>query len=287
MISYQDHFRAADARSLSIAKKDKRAYIVHKVIQALDILEQFHDDVDELGLTELSRRLAMKERSVSLLLATLKSRNYIEQNSTTKGYRLGFNNLKMAQTVLRQTDLYRVSHPVLVSVAGECGESTAVAVLRKRYVIELAAVHSEHPVQVVRVGVHLPVHCTAAGKVLLASGDDETLELIFRGVELERYTEKTLTCLEELQLQLRGIAKSGYAVDDEELDPDVRSVAAAIRNYAGRVVGAVVITGPSCRIGLDRLAGELIPLVQRGAREISAKLGFREPEPQTPRHGIT
>jgi DNA-binding IclR family transcriptional regulator len=283
MISYKSPCCAADIPELLLAKKEKPDYIIHKVIQALNILEQFHDDVDELGLTEMSKRLAMKEESVCRLLTTLKSRNYIEQNSITKGYRLGFNILKIAQTFLRQTGLFRVSHPVLASVAGKCGETTSVAVLNKSYVIELDAVHAEHPVQVVpRVGVHLPVHCTAAGKVLIASETDNGLERLLKGVELVMYTPNTITCSEELRQQLRRIVEKGYAVDDEELDQEVRSVAAAIRDYAGRVVGAIVITGPSCRIDLDRLTDELISLVRRGAREISAKLGFHDSESQPP-----
>jgi len=270
-----------EPRGFPPAKKAKNDYVIHKVILALNILEQFHADVDEIGLTELSKRLAKKEEYVKSLLATLKSHDYIEQNKVTKGYRLGFKNLQLAQTVLRQTDLYRISNPVLASVARECGETTAVAVLKKSYVIELDAVHSEHPVHVVpRVGVHLPVHCTAAGKVLIASETDEALGCLIKGVVLERYTRNTVTCAEDLMLELRRIVENGYAVDDEELSQDVRSVAAPIQDYAGQVVGAIVITGPSCRISLNRLAVDLIPLVQRGAREISDKLGFRVAELQ-------
>jgi DNA-binding IclR family transcriptional regulator len=276
MISFQNPFDSAEPAGHP-AKKEKTDYIIHKVIQALNILEQFHDEVDELSLTEMSRRLGMQESSVNLLLATLKTRNYIEQNGVTKNYRLGFKNLELAQTVLRQTDLYRVSHPVLSSVALECGETTAVAVLRKSHVIELDAVHSEHPVRVIpRVGVHLPVHCTAAGKALIAHLADEALTGLLKGGALERHTPNTITGAEELRLQLQLIAANGYAVDDQELDRDVRGVAAAIRDYSGHVVGAVVITGPSCRISLERLDAELVPLVQRGAREISAKLGYHE-----------
>ena len=101
-------------------------------------------------------------------------------------------------------------------------------------------------------------------------------------MELKRYTPNTITGAEELKLHLRRVAQQGYALDDEELDRDVRAVAAAIRDYSGRVVGAVVVTGPSFRIGVDRLEGEFIPLVQRGAREISAKLGYHLAEPQPP-----
>lgn len=269
-----DH-RADAAAGETPVKKEKTDYIINKVIQALDILEQFHDDVDELSPTELSRRLAINEAHIHLLLATLKSRNYIELNNATQNYRLGFKNLELAQTVLRQTDLYRVSHPILADIAGKCGETTAVAVLRKAHVIELDAVQSEQPVQVMpRVGVHLPVHCTAAGKVLIAHASPESLELLFRGETLGRYTPSTVTDLQELKIHLTGIAEAGYAIDDQELDREVRGVAAAIHDYGGRVVGAVAITAPSCRVDLACLRDELAPLVLQGAREISAKLGY-------------
>ena len=270
-----------EPRLLPASKRDKTGYIIQKVIQALNVLEQFHDEVDELSLAQLSRRLELSEGSVEPLLTTLRSRNYLEQDRYTKGYRLGFKNLELAQTVLKQTDLYRISHPVLAGLAAECGETSAVAVLSKTHVVELDAVHCEHPVRVVpRVGVHLPVYCTAAGKVLLASLPEDALELLLRGVELKGYTPNTITSPDALKLELSEIAARGYAVDDEELDRDVRAVAAAIRDYSGRVVGAVVITGPSMRIDAERLAQEFIPLVLRGARDISTRLGYHlAPQP--------
>ena len=275
MISYQNPYSTAVARTLPAARKEKTDYIIHKVIQALDILEQFREDVDELSLAQLSKRLSLNENSVRMLLATLKSRNFLEQNSSTNNYRLGFKTLELAQTVLRQIDLYRVCHPVLASIFARCGETTAVAVLRKSHVIELDAIHSEHPVQVVsRVGVHLPVHCTAAGKVLIASQTPGELEELLQGMELRRFTGNTITCAAELKLRLGEVVEKGYAIDDEEADRDVRGVAAAIYDYSGVAVGAVVINAPSCRLSLERITGEMAPLVQAGAREISERLGF-------------
>ena len=270
LIANKEPLGSGRPRTLPQAKKQKTDYIINKVIQALNILELFHGDVDELGLTELSTRLSLKENSVRMLLATLKSRNYIEQNSSNNNYRLGFKNLELAQAVLRQIDLYRASLPVLSSIALQCGETAAVAVLRKSHVIELEAVQSEHPVQVVsRVGVHLPVHCTAAGKAMAAFKTPGELDsLLGEGAG-------------ELRLKLAQVVERGYAVDDEEFDRDVRSVAAAIRDHLGVVVGAVVITGPSCRISLGRLVGEMAGLVQKGALEISLRLGFKGGESET------
>ena len=281
MVSLTNSCSAGTSRSLQAGKKDKTDYTINKVVQALDILEQFREGVGEFSVIELSRRLAMKAGYVERLLATLESRNYIELNRATGGYRLGFKNLELAQTVVRQTDLHRVSHPVLVSIAGKCGETTAVAVLKRSCAVELDAVHSDKPVQVVpQVGLHLPVHCTAAGKALIASESDEALGRLLNGMSLGRYTQNTITSVENLRIELRRIAEKGYAVDDEELDQGVRSVAAAIRDHVGQVVGALVITGPCCRIDLHRLDSELGPLAQKGAREISTKLGFHQPELQ-------
>ncbi len=81
-----------------MARKEKSEYIIQAVSHALDLLEQFHDDVDELGVTELSKRLKLHKNNVFRLLATLESRGYIEQNKATENYRLGLKALELGQT---------------------------------------------------------------------------------------------------------------------------------------------------------------------------------------------
>jgi DNA-binding IclR family transcriptional regulator len=284
MISYDNlpYHPTAGAVAHPAGKREKTVYIINKVIQALDLLEQFHGEVDELSLTQLSKRLSLHENHLRPLVATLKERNYLEQNPSTGGYRLGFKTLELAQTMLRQIDLYRVSHPVLSSIFAACGETTAAAVLSKSFVIELDAIHSEQPVRVVsRVGVHLPAYCTAAGKVLLACQPAEELERLLAGMEFQSYTGNTLDSVERLKAELGQIAEKGYAIDDRESDQEVVGIAAAIHDYAGAVVGAVAITAPSCRMTVERLHSELAPLVLAGAREISTRLGYHQAEPET------
>jgi DNA-binding IclR family transcriptional regulator len=284
MTDYQDPCGTSEPGVQPALKKEKSDYIIRKVIHALDILEQFHDDVAELSLKELSKRLSMNESNVQLLLTTLKSRNYLEQSGANNSYRLGFKNLELAQAVLRKIDLYRVSHPVLASICSACGENTAVAVLRKSHVIELDSIHSEQPVHVVtRIGAHFPVHCTAAGKVLIASKTPHELEGLLRTTGLTRYTDQTITDVDALRRQLREIARNGFAVEDREMDNEVSGVAAAIHDHIGLVVGAVVITGPACRVSLGRLNGELADLARQGAAEISAHLGFSLAESRSTR----
>jgi DNA-binding IclR family transcriptional regulator len=258
-----------------MAKKEKSEYIIQAVDHALDLLEQFHDDVDELGVTELSKRLKLHKNNVFRLLATLESRNYIEQNRVTENYRLGLKTLELGQTFIKQMGLLRQSRPVLESLVRECNETTYVAILKEFHIVYLDAVETDLTVRVVpRVGSRLPAYCTAAGKIQLAFMTDEELDNYIPGKEMKRYTANTIISREELKKHLKVVAEQGYAVDNEELDVGVRCVSAPIRDYTRRIIGAVSISGPSMRFTDERIDNELIPLVKRAGDEISTKLGY-------------
>jgi IclR family transcriptional regulator, KDG regulon repressor len=260
-----------------MAKKEKSEYIIQAVSHALDLLEQFHDDVDELGVTELSKRLKLHKNNVFRLLATLESRNYIEQNRVTENYRLGLKTLELGQTFIKQMGLLRQSRPVLESLVRECNETTYVAILKEFHIIYLDVVETDLTVRVVpRVGARLPAYCTAAGKVQIAYMTDEELSNYLPSKEMKRYTPNTIIDREELKRHLAQVVEQGYAIDNEELDVGVKCVGAPIRDYTRRIIGAVSISGPSMRFTDERLVKELIPLVIRASEEISSKLGYHK-----------
>jgi IclR family transcriptional regulator, KDG regulon repressor len=260
-----------------MAKKEKTEYLIQAVSHALDLLEQFHGEVDELGVTELSKRLKLHKNNVFRLLATLESRGYIEQNKVTENYRLGLKTLELGQTFIRQMGLLRQSKPVLEDLVRQCNETTYVAILRDFSIIYLDAVETDMTVRVVpRVGSWLPAYCTAAGKIQIAHMSDEELESYLTTRELKPYTANTITDRDVLKKQLKVVAEQGYAVDDEELDIGVRCVSAPIRDYTRRIIGAVSISGPSMRFGNERMEKELIPLILKASTEISSKLGFQK-----------
>jgi DNA-binding IclR family transcriptional regulator len=259
-----------------MAKKEKSEYIIQAVSHALDLLEQFHDDVDELGVTELSKRLKLHKNNVFRLLATLESRGYIEQNRVTENYRLGLKTLELGQTFIRQMGLLRQSRPVLEALVKEINETTYVAILKEQHIVYLDVVETDLTVRVVpRVGARLPAYCTAAGKVQIASMTDEELEH-YLPRELTRFTPNTIVDREELRRNLAEVVEKGYAIDNEELDVGVRCVGAPIRDYTRRIVGAVSISGPSMRFSDERMEKELIPLVLKAGEEISSKLGYHK-----------
>ena len=90
-----------------MVRREKTNYIIQSVSHALDVLEQFSGEPDELGVTELSKRLKLHKNNVFRLLATLEARGYIEQNKATENYRLGVRCLRIGQRFVMQTGLLR------------------------------------------------------------------------------------------------------------------------------------------------------------------------------------
>jgi len=262
-------------RKQPMIKKEKSVYNIQTVGHALDVLEQFHGHNDELGFSELCRRLKFQKNKVFRLLATLESRNFVEQNKVTAGYRLGLKNLQLGQTYFKQTGLLRHARPILESLTRKSGETSYVAILRDYQIIYLDAVESDLPVRVVsRVGKMFPFYCTDVGKVIAASMDEKYLLDYFDIAEIKRYTVNTASERGELTAQLRKTAELCYAVDDEELDIGVKSIAAPIRDYTKRVIGAVSVSAPSMRVTAERMDSLLIPLIKEAAEDLSTRLGY-------------
>lgn len=256
-------------------KKDKSEYIIQAVSHALDLLEQFHDDIDELGVTELSKRLKLHKNNVFRLLATLESRGYIEQNKATENYRLGLKSLELGQTFIKQMGLLRQAKPILDQIVESCNETSYVAIFKDNHSVYLDVVETDLTVRVVsRVGSRLPAYATAAGKVHLAHMSNEELHEMFPDKQLETYTPTSIPSREALFAELKKVAEQGFAFDNEELDAGVRCVAAPIRDYTRRIVGAISISGPSMRMSDERIEKELVPLAVQASKDLSTRLGY-------------
>jgi len=258
-----------------MVKKDKSEYIIQAVSHALDLLEQFHDDIDELGVTELSKRLKLHKNNVFRLLATLESRGYIEQNKATENYRLGLKALELGQTFIKQMGLLRQAKPILDQMVEACNETSYVAIYKENHIVYLDVVETNLTVRVVsRVGSRLPAYCTASGKVHMAFMTEEELEELLSEMKFIQHTPTTITNQKDLKAALVEVREQGYALDDEELDLGVRCIAAPIRDYTRRIVGAISVSGPSMRIDDERLEKELIPMVLQASTDLSARLGY-------------
>jgi len=256
--------------------RDKENYVIQSVSHALDILESFTKTDDELGVTELSKRLGLHKNNVFRLLATLEHRGYIEQNRETDNYRLGPKTLQLGSIFIEQRECRRQARPILEDLMVSTGETAVVAVLRATKVIYMDSVETDRTVRAVsRVGAMLPAHCTAVGKANLSFLPPAEIEHLYPENELPAVTPRTLRTRDALLSELKVVKERGYAVENEECDLDVKSVAAPVRDYSKRVIAALGIVAPANRLGDDRLdKGGIALKVQEAATALSLKLGY-------------
>jgi DNA-binding IclR family transcriptional regulator len=177
--------------------------------------------------------------------------------------------------IYKQKSLLYSSKPVLEALVREGKETSELVILKEGQVIIIDAVESRHPVRVVpRYGINLPAYCTVAGKVVLANSAENEVTFSLAIGKYMKYVLKTNTEFITFENNLREIAEKGFAIEDEELDAEVRSVAAPIFDYTGRAVGSINVSGPITRLSITRIHDELIPLVKRATEEISMRLGY-------------
>ena len=258
-----------------VTKREKVNYTIQSVSHALDILESFTKTEDELGVTELSKRLSLHKNNVFRLLATLEHRGYIEQNKTTENYRLGAKTLQIGAIFIEQRECRRQARPIIENLMAATGETAVVAVLRGNKVIYMDSVETNKTVRAVsRIGAMLPAHCTAVGKVQLSVLSPADIQRLYPEATLPSLTEKSINTIDFLLADLKKISENGYAVENEECDLEVRSVAAPVRDFSKSIVAGIGIIAPSSRLGDVRLQNDgIIGLVRQAGSDLSAKLG--------------
>jgi len=256
-------------------KRDKSNYIIQSVAHGLDVLEEFKKGSDELGVTELSKKLKLHKNNVFRILATLESRGYIEQNRDTENYRLSIKCLELGQTYIKQMGLLKQSRSILEELAGSCHETSYISILRNSDVVYLDSVEAKTTVRVVsRVGLHLPVHATAAGKSMLLYDSEEELRKKLSPT-LKKLTPNTIDTLEGLLHSLDEIRDRGYTTDIEEFEMGVCCVGAPVRDYTGRIVGAISLSGPASRLTREKIEEEISKVVVEKSDELSRRLGYK------------
>jgi DNA-binding IclR family transcriptional regulator len=248
-------------------------FAVQSVARALTILELLAGAPDELGVTELGRRLGVHKATASRLVSTLADHGLVERSPVTDKYRLGFGVIRLAAVATAGLDLVRQARPVLERLAEETSETVNLAVLDGDRVVNIDQIAAPHLVVNVNwVGKRTPLHCTSNGKMLLALLPNRERARLLRG-RLERLTSNSIVDKDLLQAQLMEAEVRGYAYTVEELEVGLNAVAAPVRDSGGGVIAAVSVSGPAYRF-----TRELIPKVggsvRKAGEEISRRMGF-------------
>jgi len=255
-------------------KESKPNYPIKVLNKTFSILEVLLQQGSAMNMTEISKKLDLYPSTTHRILDTLKHWGYVEQEPDNQEYQLGLKVLELGMAKLQQIDLVREATPYLKELVKQCNETAHLGVLEEGDVLYLAKEESSQTIRMCSyVGKRAPLHCTALGKVLLAFLPEEERKKILEQKELPRLTDNTITDRNKLEKELSKIQKQGFALDQEENEKDVRCIAAPIRNYQGRVIAAVSISGPAFRID-KKVQNNLKEALIETSTKISKRLGY-------------
>ncbi|MFN8662301.1 MAG: IclR family transcriptional regulator [Thermomicrobiales bacterium] len=242
---------------------------------ALEVLEAL-DGAQELGVSEVARRVGISKAATHRILTTLARRGYVAQNAATAQYAIGPRLRRFSHIAAEGVNVITASRPFMTELRDATGDQVHLATLDGAESVYIAREDGLHPVQVVsRVGARSPAHCVATGKALLAHASPALQHQIAAG-DLTRYTPLTHASEADLLAELARIRARGCAINRGEWRSEVRGVAAPVYDSSGRVVAAIGVCSPASRLTDERI-DPTCDLVIDTARRLSARLGWNPP----------
>lgn len=247
---------------------------IHSVAKAIHLLDLLTAGGQPASLTELYQKTGWPKSTIHGLLSTMREAGLIEQNANGR-YWLGIRLFEYGCAVSNAWDISAIARPYMQELSDALGESVFLSVLDRAAVVTLAEVESRASLRVVsEVGARLPIHCTSQGKLFLAFGTQaEARRILTRGV-LEAHTPRTLTSYEAFLPELAKIRTQGYAVEQEEYKPGLRSISAPVRNAAGEVAYALGCIGLG-HPGYNDNPAESAQRLREAALDVSRQIGYR------------
>jgi IclR family transcriptional regulator, acetate operon repressor len=249
------------------------AYPIASVNNALRLLLLFRSQ-PRLRLSEASEHLGVAHSTAHRLLAMLAYHGFVRQEQDSRTYVTGPALVEIGLAAVGQLDIRRHARPALERLASALGETVHLAVLEGGNVRYLDAIESSRALRVAsRTGSVLAANCTASGKALLAELPDAELSAMFVGeTALPRLTSRSISSRARLLAELRKVREAGCAVNREESEEGVASVAVAVPGPLGLPAAALVVSAP-----VSRMTEQAVEKIRQDLREQAAWLAGQLP----------
>ncbi|CQD22010.1 IclR family transcriptional regulator [Mycobacterium europaeum] len=247
-------------------------YPIESVDNALKLLLLLGER-PEIRLSEATRYLGVASSTAHRLLAMLAYRGFVRQDPVSKAYLPGPSLTGVAFAIFGRVDIQRTAMPIMRRLSEQLRETVHVGMLDGAGVRFVAAVEGPAAVRVAsRLGRTLPAHCTSTGKVMLAQLPEPELRQLLPHERLERITPSSIGTRTELEAELAAIRERGYAINREESEEGVASVAVPIPTRAPGLRLALNAAAPQNRLDSSGYGAVAAALV-KAAKDIGDQLG--------------
>ena len=253
---------------------------IEALARGLEVITAFGADRPVMTLAEVAGATGLARPTARRILLTLGELGYVR--SDRHGYALTPRVLELGVAYVDAMGLWEVARPHLERLSERTGESCSIAQLDGSDIVYVARVAVPKIVSLaVQIGTRFPALPTSLGKVVLAALAPDELERVLAEPTRSGLVPRWRPDREERDAELREVRARGWALTDEQLTLGIRSVAAPLRDGAGRVIAGVNVNCHAAETSVEHLVSHHLPLLLATAGEISADLARREALPRT------
>ncbi|PVZ85590.1 IclR family transcriptional regulator [Serratia sp. S1B] len=240
--------------------------------RGLEVLQAFKPNYSEMSVTEIAQITAIPRAAVRRCLYTLKALGFVHCPDG-RHYRLLPRVLTLGHAYLSSSELAKAAQNSLDYLSKLLNESCSVATLDGDQILYVARAGVKRIMTIdLGRGSRLPAYATSMGMVLLSALDTQQLESYLSRVALLTLTEFTITQAEVLRAELAQIRRQGYAINEQQLEIGLRSIAVPMYSRKGGVVAAMNVGVNASQVSSQELRERVLPQLQRAAMELALLL---------------
>lgn len=240
--------------------------------RSLRLLARLADEGRALSLAELAHDLALPKATAHRLCNQLLATGFIARGLNDREFVVGPALRKLALDTLNHGTERGLRHEVLAELVAQVGETCNFTTLDGAQVLYLDRVEAPWPWRLtLDVGAHVPMHCTASGKLFLGLMAPGRRDALLAQLTLPRVTDNTLTTPEALRAECAAIAEAGHALDREEFITGLVAIAVPVRDAQGQLRAALAVHAPRARMSLDQ-AVQRLPALHAAAQRMGSLL---------------
>lgn len=241
-------------------------------LRALTVLEHLTLSAQPLTLAQLAGVMGVPKSTLMRLLRSMEVHGYVLHMPAERGFVPGPRSTTLALQTLRSSNMRRECRAVLRNLVEKLGESCNLTVPDAGRVLYVERVETTEPLRMhLQPGTWVPMHCTASGKLFLASLPLLERQRILANLQLNRYSPRTIVDRQELEDELKRTAKLGLGIDNEEFVRGMIAVAAPVFGPDQKPVAAIACHGPTARVSLDDLMAR-VPQIKVATEAMRALL---------------
>jgi IclR family acetate operon transcriptional repressor len=240
--------------------------------RSLRLLSLLAQEGRALSLAELSVRLGLPKVTTHRLCAQLLDGGFLARDVDERSFAVGPALRKLAFDTLNHGVVRGLRHEVLAALVTQVGETCNFTTLDGTRVLYIDRVEALWPLRLtLDVGSHVPLHCTASGKLFLAEMPKAEREALIAQLPLTRMTRQTITSAKALKTECEAIAAQGWSSDREEFIAGLIAVAVPVRDATGPARAAIALHAPSARLSLAEAQRQL-PALRAAAGRMGSLL---------------